>query len=70
MIVYYAVLAVTVRVIWKRKKVRGYLAVGVMLLTFVLHVPRVGMELNILDVGQGDGIYLRTSWGQDLFIDG
>ena len=70
MIVYYAVLAVTVRVIWKRKKVRGYLAVGAMLLTFVLHVPRVGMELNILDVGQGDGIYLRTSSGQDLFIDG
>ena len=70
MIAYYAVLAVAVQVIRKRKKARGYLVVGVILLTFVLHVPKDGMELNILDVGQGDGIYLRTSSGQDLFIDG
>ena len=28
------------------------------------------MELAVLDVGQGDGIYLRTSDGQDIFIDG
>ena len=70
MIVFYCVLAVVVYRILKRKKVRGYIAVGVALLAFALHVPKNGMELNVLDVGQGDGIYLRTSSGQDVFIDG
>ena len=70
MIVFYSVLAVVVFMIWKRKKAHGYLVLGVALLVFVLHVPKCGMELNILDVGQGDGIYFRTSSGQDLFIDG
>lgn len=70
MIVFYSVLAVMVYSVWKRKRVRGYIATGVILLAFVLHVPKDGMELNILDVGQGDGIYLRTSSGYDAFIDG
>lgn len=70
MIAFYATLAVVVFVIWKRKKACGYIATGVILLAFVLHVPKDGMELNILDVGQGDGIYLQTSSGQDVFIDG
>jgi len=70
MIAFYSVLAVVVFMIWKRKKARGYLTLGVLLLAFVLHVPKGGIELNILDVGQGDGIYLRTSSGQGVFIDG
>lgn len=70
MIVFYSVLALVVISIWKRENARGYIAVGVVLLAFVLHAPKDGMELNILDVGQGDGIYLRTSSGQDVFIDG
>ena len=70
MVVFYCVLVLVVFVIWKKKKKRGYITVGVILLAFVLHVPKDGMELNILDVGQGDGIYLRTSSGQDVFIDG
>jgi len=70
MIAFYGVLMGVVYVIWKRKKVRGYIVTGVMLLAFVLYVPKVGMELNMLDVGQGDGIYLRTSSGQNVFIDG
>lgn len=27
-------------------------------------------EVNVLDVGQGDGIYIRTSDGKNVFIDG
>ena len=70
MIAFYSALAVLVYVIWKRKKARGYIAVGVLLLAFVLYLPRDAMKLSVLDVGQGDGIYLRTSSGQDILIDG
>lgn len=28
------------------------------------------MKLTVLDVGQGDGIYLHTDSGYDIFIDG
>lgn len=70
MVVFYSVLAVVVYGIWHKKWVRGYITVGVLLLAFVLYLPKDGMELNILDVGQGDGIYLRTSSGYDVFIDG
>lgn len=70
MVLFYSVLAFILYVIWKKKKVRGYLAVGVVLLAFVLYLPKGGMELDILDVGQGDGIYLRTSSGFDIFMDG
>ena len=69
-IVFYSVLVLLLYGIWRRKKVHGYIVVGLAMLAFVLHLPENGMELNILDVGQGDGIYLRTSSGQDVFIDG
>lgn len=70
LIVFYSALAVVIYVIRRRKKVHGYLTVGVLLLGFVLYQPRSGIELDILDVGQGDGIYLRTSSECDIFIDG
>lgn len=70
MVVFYSLLALVVYVVWKRKKARGFIVMGVFLLAFVLHLPKNEMELNILDVGQGDGIYLRTASGYDIFIDG
>jgi len=70
MIVFYSALTIVIYMIWKRRKASIYIPVGVALLVFVLHLPKVGMEVSVLDVGQGDGIYLRTSSGQDIFIDG
>ena len=70
MIVFYCALAVMIYVIWKRKKVRGYIVAGVLFLSLVLYLPNDGAKVNFLDVGQGDGIYLRTSSGHDVFIDG
>lgn len=32
--------------------------------------PAGGFEIDVLDVGQGDGIYLRTDEGVSMFIDG
>lgn len=70
MIVYYIGVAALVFFVWKRKKVRGFLLTGILLLAFVLYQPKTGMELHALDVGQGDGIYLKTASGYDIFVDG
>ncbi len=70
LVVYYALLFGIVWVIAKRKKGRGFGIIGILLLLFVFHRPQAGMELSVLSVGQGDGIFLRTSAGQQLFIDG
>lgn len=39
-------------------------------LVSVLVRPQERAEINVLDVGQGDGIYLCTSDGTNVFIDG
>lgn len=70
MIVFYCVLIVMVYAIWKNRKVRGYIAAGILLLAFVLYLPNDGAKVHFLDVGQGDGIYLQTSSGHHVFIDG
>ena len=46
-------------------------AMGIIVLMRILFIRGgSGFELNILDVGQGDGIYLCTSAGVSLMIDG
>lgn len=70
MIVYYFVLFFMVWLIAKRKRRMRFGLIGMLLLLFVFQRPQMGMELSVLDVGQGDAIYLRTSEGQQLFIDG
>ena len=46
-------------------------AVGVAALLLILVFPhRRGFEMDFLDVGQGDGIFISASEGDRLFIDG
>ena len=40
------------------------------LLLFLLFPQKKSFEIDFLDVGQGDGIYLCTSGGTSMFIDG
>lgn len=40
------------------------------MLLAVLHNPVKGFELDVLDVGQGDGMYLHTKEGTNFFFDG
>ncbi len=58
----------------KRRKVTGngvgLFACGLGLLVFLFTPVSQGMKLTVLDVGQGDGIYLHTDSGYDIFIDG
>ncbi|MDD6306016.1 MAG: DNA internalization-related competence protein ComEC/Rec2 [Clostridiales bacterium] len=52
-----------------RRTFVGIMAGGFLLL-FLFSPKRVGFQLDVLDVGQGDGIFLRTQSGNTLFIDG
>ena len=58
----------------RRKSYRGMewslFACGLGLLVFLFTPVSQGMKLTVLDVGQGDGIYLHTDSGYDIFIDG
>ncbi len=49
----------------------GYFVWGAaLLLALLIHVPKVGFEIDYLDVGQGDGSMLRTEEGVVCFVDG
>lgn len=67
---YYFILFAIVFVIFKIKKQRCFGIIGTGLLLYVLTVPQDEFKLAVLDVGQGDGIYLRTEEGHQLFFDG
>lgn len=40
------------------------------LIIYLIFPSDLGFEIDVLDVGQGDGIYYHSSSGQDIFIDG
>lgn len=70
LIFYYVVLAACLYFIrrWEnRKAVIGILAALLLVITLR---DRSGFEIAVLDVGQGDGIYLESRQGQGFFIDG
>lgn len=69
MVLYYAVLAAVLLLIAARRD-RRYAVIPMLLLGVLAFCPkRTGFELSMLDVGQGDGIYLALQ-GQNVFIDG
>ena len=43
---------------------------GALLLAFLCRAPQRGFEVSFLDVGQGDGSFIRTSEGVTCFVDG
>ena len=70
LVCYYVILFSVLFVISKTKKQHFFGAIGIGLLIYVLSVPQNTFKLAVLDVGQGDGIYLRTKDGYQLFFDG
>ena len=79
LIVYYGLLAVLLFSAGKRTegqkstgmRKRLCLGGGMVLLVGILLFPhKKQMEIDVLDVGQGDGIYLCTSDGISMFFDG
>ncbi len=67
---YYGVLIVILYLLWKgagKKWLTGiFLALGMLL--FLRESPR--FEIDVLDVGQGDGILIQTEEGEHFFVDG
>ena len=42
----------------------------VVLCVLCVHIPERGVQVSVLDVGQGDGIVLQTEHGRSILIDG
>ena len=70
LVFYYATVCVILFVMKQLKRRTGFVFTGSILLLLVLYNPVKGFELDVLDVGQGDGIYLHTKDGTNLFFDG
>ena len=77
MMLYYAVLLVILFVIsyakkkkWKRTKYRFVWFVLILAIGVMAYRPTGQLDITMLDVGQGDGIYLRGPKGTTYFIDG
>ncbi|MCH5333393.1 MAG: DNA internalization-related competence protein ComEC/Rec2 [Agathobacter sp.] len=51
-------------------RVFGVLICSCGLFAILAFRPAGGFEIDVLDVGQGDGIYLRTDEGISMFVDG
>lgn len=69
LMVYYIFLSGIVVLLGQRK--RKTAVVGIFTALLILFAPKSRrMEIDVLDVGQGDGIYLCTKSGISMFIDG
>lgn len=55
--------------LWIYNRKRGFLLIGVSF-CILLYRPPTGFRLVMLDVGQGDGIFLQTDRAHSCFIDG
>lgn len=69
-IAYYAILAVCLYLLWLGKK--KYHLAGVAFALFFLLFARgkSEFEIDVLDVGQGDGIFIQNDNGEHFFVDG
>ena len=70
LLLFYVVLGAVLLATKKMKRRRGFVLIGCFMLLAVLHNPVRGFELDVLDVGQGDGMYLHTKEGTNFFFDG
>lgn len=69
-VVYYIVLSVLMYIVYKTEKKRYFLCGILWMCMLCLGNSQKGTEVDFLDVGQGDGIYLQSEQGNGVFIDG
>ena len=69
LIEYYVMLLLGLLLLWygRRKIYLFFLPIAVMLVTMRFYAP---LEFTMLDVGQGDGLFLRLPSGATCFVDG
>lgn len=69
-IIYYMVLVVCLYFVWRVQK-KYYLAGIVLVLVCLLFVRgKAQFEIDVLDVGQGDGTFIQNGNGECFFVDG
>lgn len=70
--IYLTLLSAAFFLLWKERKKTGVfiLAAALFILLFPWNKMSRQMEITMLDVGQGDSIYIRTPGGMDCLIDG
>lgn len=69
-LVYYVALGICLYFIWRRKEKR-YLAGMILIFSCLLFVRgNAQFEIDVLDVGQGDGIFIQNDNGEHFFVDG
>lgn len=67
---YYGILMVFLAAVYKKKrKAGGFIAIFLCLLLICLYLPGK-LKICMFDVGQGDGIYIRTPDRKHILIDG
>lgn len=69
MVVYYVILLIILLLLWydRRKIYSLLLPTAIFLVTIRFHS---GLEFTMLDVGQGDGLFMRLPKGTTCFVDG
>lgn len=68
--VYYSLLVLCLVLVWVRKERRWYAGIGIALFCLIFIRQKPQFEINVLDVGQGDGTFIQTESGEHFFVDG
>lgn len=69
-IIYYAVLASCLYLIWCSRQRRYLIGIFVALFLLLFTRGKSRFEIDVLDVGQGDGIFIQNDNGDHFFVDG
>lgn len=70
LITYYGILSICLYLVWRRKEKRWSVGIGAALICLIFIRPKPQFEINVLDVGQGDGSLIQTEYGESFFVDG
>ncbi len=67
---YYIVLGAALCLVWRGagKKWAAFIPIAIGLVLCLRESPK--FEIHVLDVGQGDGIFIQTGQGEHFFVDG
>lgn len=67
---FYGSLLLCLFLVWRQRKIRYLIGIGPILLCLLFVRGQPQFEINVLDVGQGDGCLIQTDAGESFFMDG
>lgn len=69
-IIYYAILVICLYFVWRLHKKRYLAGIILVLVCLLFARGKSQFEIDVLDVGQGDGIFIQNDNGECFFVDG